>query len=88
MVRITSHAVFPLTGVGYYVQLGRRFLVGDVMTTDIVSLTPVIRLDTLVRILEDTRYNGFPVVESFDDPADDGKGSRFLGIIVRHQVGS
>eukprot|EP00041_Stephanoeca_diplocostata_P017926 m.370729 g.370729 ORF g.370729 m.370729 type:complete len:359 (-) comp20861_c0_seq24:386-1462(-) len=64
----------------------RRFLVGDVMTTDIVSLTPVIRLDTLVRILEDTRYNGFPVVESFDDPADDGKGSRFLGIIVRHQL--
>lgn len=49
-------------------HIARRLLVTDVMTKDVVCLPSVVRLSSLVEILEDCSHNGFPVVEEYVIP--------------------
>jgi H+/Cl- antiporter ClcA len=44
-------------------NIARRLLVNDVMTSNVVCVPAVIRVSSLVAILEESSHNGFPVVE-------------------------
>lgn len=60
----------------------KRFVVDDIMSTNIKQLNRVNRISDIVHLLTTTTHNGFPVVDEFDEEVP----GRFVGLILRSQL--
>eukprot|EP00038_Savillea_parva_P001702 m.106605 g.106605 ORF g.106605 m.106605 type:complete len:897 (-) comp10595_c0_seq2:30-2720(-) len=66
-------------------NIARRLLIEDVMTREVACLPAVVRVSSLIQVLEECSHNGFPVVEEYIDQDGHAK-KRLLGVIIRYQL--
>ena len=55
----------------------RKFYAKNIMASPVITLSKVEKVQNIIKVLEETKHNGFPIIDS---------ENRFLGLILRRQL--